>query len=228
MNLQQLRDYIRVQLDMDEEELPNTLLDSYLNEGFLRTISLETRWPFYETRWDVTAVDGRLTAPTNCDLPGITGLTDLTTGAALVQIGNEYAELSFPGAIRSAHNPAYYTIYGNEITVWPLAAFDSLRNYRLRGQRLPTDWVTQGAGAEPDCDYRLHQLLAHYAIALCYAQQEDEVLEDVYMKRWQASWAAAHNAICRPRHQRPLVFNVGLPVTPNTSSVVWASPPVHP
>ena len=60
MNLQQLRDYIRVQLDMDEEELPNALLDSYLSEGFLRTISMEVRWPFYEKRWNITrAIDTR-------------------------------------------------------------------------------------------------------------------------------------------------------------------------
>ena len=59
---------------------------------------------------------------------------------------------------------------------------------RCAATACPTDWIAGGAGAEPDCDIRLHQLLAHYAIALCYAQQEDEVLEDVYMKRWQASY----------------------------------------
>ena len=53
MNLQELRDYVRTQLDVDEEELPNPLLDAYFSEGFERTIALEVRWPFYETRWDV-------------------------------------------------------------------------------------------------------------------------------------------------------------------------------
>ena len=65
-------------------------------------------------------------------------------------------------------------------------------------------------------------------LALSYAQQEDEVLEDVYMKRWQASFEAAHSAICNPRHHRPLVMNGGLPLTSyNTNSMAWG-PPVAP
>ena len=81
-----------------------------------------------------------------------------------------------------------------------------------------------GASAEVDADPRLHKLLVHYAIALCYAQQEDEVLEDVYMKRWQASFGAAHNAICAPRHHRPLILNGGLPYIPTYSPVQWNLP----
>ena len=101
---------------------------------------------------------------------------------------------------------------------------------QIRGYRYPTDWIAGGAGAVPDCDARLHMLLAHYAIALAYAQQEDEVLEDVYMKRWQAGFAAARNAIVNPRHHRPLVFNGGLPLTSYYpgNTVVWANPPVAP
>jgi hypothetical protein len=226
VNLQQLRDYIRTQLDVDEEELPNSLLDSYLDEGFQRTISMENRWPFYETRWTLSKVAdiATITLPPNCDAAGIMSLVDATNGYRLMEVANELAEDSFVGMWSTSSNPMYYSIFGNALALWPTPPDDLVRTYRMRGYRLPTSWVTAGAGSEPDCDSRLHQLLAHYAIALAYAQQEDEVLEDVYMKRWQASYLAAHSAICNPRHHRPLIFNGGLPVTPSYNPVVWGPP----
>ena len=211
---------------MDEEELPNALLDSYLSEAFLRTISMENHWPFYESRWTVTALDENITLPTDVDPSGIASLVDLSNGYRLVQIAAEVAEDNFVGLWTTSSNPMYYTIYGGTLVVAPDPPDDFTRTYSLRGQRLPTNWTALGAAAEPDCDVRLHQLLAHYAIALCYAQQEDEVLEDVYMKRWQASFVAAHSAICQPRHHSPLVLNGGLVRGVAYNPVLWG-PPVH-
>jgi hypothetical protein len=229
VNLQELRDYVRAQLDVDDEELSNALLDSYLSEGFLRTISMENRWPFYETRWTLTKVADTPTVPLppQVDPPGISSLIDKSNGYRLMQVGNELAEDSFVGMWSTTANPMYYSIYGTELSLWPTPQEPLDREYSMRGQRLPNNWITQGASAEPDCDMRLHQLLAHYAIALAYAAQEDEVLEDVYMKRWQSSYLAAHAAICNPRHHRPLIFNGGLPYTPSYNPVVWG-PPVAP
>lgn len=226
MNLQQLRDYCRVQLDVDEEELPNALVDTYLAEAFLRTINQENRWPFYETRWDVSKLDGEdITLPVDCDPPGIEALIDSVSGVRLMQISNELAEDRFVGAGATATNPSYYTILGTSIQLWPSPPVGAdPRNYRLRGHRFAKDWMLGGASGIPDCDVRLHQLLAHYAIALAYAQQEDEVLEDVYMKRWQTSYIAAHAAICAPRHHRPLIINGGLPYVPSSNPVVWGPP----
>ena len=231
MNLQELRNYVRTQLDVDEEELPNPLLDSYFSEAFDRTIALESRWPFYEERWSVayTPAEGAIVLPEDCDPAGIMALVDLATGARLVQISNEAAEDNFVGGQQNGSSvPATYSIYANKVLLWPTPG-TSDRQYHLRGYRLSHDWMAvSGASGEPDCDKRLHILLAHYAIALAYAQQEDEVLEDVYMKRWQNSFAVIHVAICKPRHHRPLVFNVGVPTAVAAANPVIWGPPVGP
>lgn len=212
---------------MDEEELPNAMLDSYLGEAYNRTLSMETRWPFFETRWTITKADDSTSValPVDCDPAGLITVTDVDRGLRLTQVSSEQAEAWMSTAMLTT-NPIYYTLWGDQLLLWPNPS--PSRQLTLRGYRLPGDWQAGGAGAQPDCDYRLHQLLAHYAIALCYAQQEDEVLEDVYMKRWQASFGAAHNAICSPRHNRPLVLNGGLPLDVARTNVVWASPPVIP
>lgn len=224
-----LREYIRTQLDMDEEELPNALLDVYLTEAYDRTMSLEPRWPFFETRWAVAYVpsDAQIHLPDDCDPAGIMALIDLDTGVRMIQVSNEIAEDKFVNGQTGSSAPATFSIYGRHIVLWPTPG-DAERQYHLRGYRLPHAWVPDGAGAEPDCDPRLHQLLAHYAIALCYAQQEDEVLEGVYMNRWQSSFVSIHSTICRPRHHRPLVFNVGVPTAGRTVNPVIWGPPVGP
>jgi len=227
VDLQTLREYIRMQLDMDEEELPNGMLDSYLDEAYMRTIAMETRWPFFETRWSATkASDAEsVPLPVNCNPSGLFSVIDEVSGLRLIQVSNEQAEDNV-GQLNNTVNPVYYTVWGSELALWPNPSGD--RALRLRGHRLPRNWIADGAGGQPDADERLHFLLAHYAIALSYAQQEDEVLEDVYMKRWQASFEAAHSAICNPRHHRPLVMNGGLPLTSyNTNSMAWG-PPVAP
>ena len=226
MNLQYLRDYIRVQLDMDEEELPNALLDSYLYEGYLRTLSMERRWPFFESYFEVAKVPGAdsVALPIECDETQILSLTKLPDNHRLIQIGSEMGDDRFVGLNASSNSPVYFSIWGNAISLWPRPYVDTTINFRIRGYRKPTDWIAQGASGEVDADPRLHILLAHYAIGLCYAQQEDEVLEDVYMKRWQASFAAARGAICAPRHHRPLILNGGLAVGTVAPDLAWNLP----
>ena len=189
---------------MDEEELPNVMLDSYLGEAYLRMISMENRWPFFESRWDAAKIAGQpdVILPLDCDPSGLHSVIDGETGMRLVQVANEQAEDNF-SQLATTTQPMYYTIWSSVLRLWPDP--DTDRPLRLRGFRFASNWVTQGAGAEVDADPRLHILLAHYAIALSYAQQEDEVLEDVYMKRFQAGFAAARNAICNTRHHRPLI-----------------------
>jgi hypothetical protein len=143
----------------------------------------------------------------------------------LVQVSNEQAEDNFT-QIATTTIPVYYTIWGGVLRLCP--DLDTARTIRLRGYRYFSDWMTIGAGAEVDADVRLHILLAHYAIALCYAQQEDEILEDLYMKRFTAGFAAARQAICNPRHHRPLIYAGGLPLGgTGTQAMTWG-PPVHP
>jgi hypothetical protein len=50
VNLQQLRDAVRRQLDVDEEELPNETVDDFLREAFTRTINFTNNWPLCSPR----------------------------------------------------------------------------------------------------------------------------------------------------------------------------------
>lgn len=229
MNLQDLRDYIRMQLDMDSEELPNPMLDAYIIEGYMRMMSMENRWPSFQQRWDVIRPEGSIDVPlpVDCDPSGLFSVVD-GRGMRLVQVAPEQAEDNFNANSVATSSPVYYTLWGGVLQLWPSAVGDE-RTLHLRGYRLPTAWWTLGASAEVDADQRLHILLAHYAIALAYAQQEDEILQELYMKRFSSGFAAARNAICNPPHNRPLVYAGGLPYgDTGVTNAVWSDPPVSP
>tara|TARA_R110002126_G_scaffold36734_3_gene111471 strand:- start:17205 stop:17627 length:423 start_codon:yes stop_codon:yes gene_type:complete len=124
-------------------------------------------------------------------------------------IDHETAEDTYGWGNLSTAYPFEYSLWGGEIYLWPRPNYAADRSYTLRGHRYPTDWISGGENSEVDADPRLHYPLANYAVALAYAQQEDQALEDDYMKRWQMDVVAATQAIMEPSRQQPMSFGGG-------------------
>jgi hypothetical protein len=80
-------------------------------------------------------------------------------------------------------------------------------NLSVRAYRQPA-W-DNGASSIPDLDERLHITLAYFAMSLVYAQQEDEILEGVYLARWQRDLSQQLKVILAAPHPRPLVMHGG-------------------
>ena len=207
MRLSELRDYVRTQTQTTPGELPDATIDLYLQEAFNRTIALENQWPFYEKNWELSQPVGAYTIvlPGDVNVPGIVSLFD-ASGRSIELADHATAGQTYGTAIVGNLGYAEFSVWSNEIFLWPKAAPSQDLTYQLQGFRKPVAWIFQGPDASPDCDVRLHQPLAHYATALAYAQQEDEQLESVYMKRWEMDVQAARNAIMEPSQDRPLMF----------------------
>jgi hypothetical protein len=192
----------RAQLDLDESDLPNPLLDAYVRDGFNRIIELETRWPFYEWVWDVSApAAGYLPMPT--DAREVTSV--MGPYGRLMHIDARHAEDWF-GYGGGSSTPGYWSQLASSIQLWPQPMSEAMM-LRLRGWRKPADWVGQGASANVDADDRLHLPIVWYCCAVGYAQQEDEVLEKVYMDRFNQSVIIAHDDVMRPWSGTPKIVN---------------------
>jgi hypothetical protein len=191
-----MRDLVRVQLDVDEEDLPNVLLDTYLQTGYDLAIGLEHRWPFFEATWPITvAADaaGRATLPTGVRVIEMLFGPD---GQLLRPLTVRQATMTYPpGGSANVGSPAYWTEYGGQLIVMPTPSSDFALT--ALGYRAQTDWISLGAGSECDCDQRLHIPICWYACSLAYAQQEDEVLEVTYLNRYKETVSAARDAIMR-------------------------------
>jgi hypothetical protein len=203
--LADLQDYVRVQTETTSGELPNTTINVYLQEAFNRTLAAETMWPFFEETWEITQTAGNTYMDKPTDLAFISSLVDTDNyDYRLTLIDYDLAEDEYFRTATTGSFPLEFSVWGDLIYLWPQTEFEADRTYRMRGYRQPTDWIT--ANDAPDCDSRLHLPLAHYAIALAYAQQEADGLEDQYMKRWQADVELARQVIMEPNPHRPLIM----------------------
>ena len=207
MDVEGLKTYVRAQLDVDDEELPDTLLNIYLQEAFDRTMAFDNRWPRNEFAWQLAKVAGEpnVTLPPDLNIPSISSV--FLTGDGGHQLGVIDQKTGEDWFGTTGGEPTYVSVWNGKMNLWPIPGLDATFNFALRGYRQPV-W-TNGASDIPDLDPRLHVTLAYFAISLAYAQQEDEVLEGVYLARWDRDLRQQLRAILDPVHNRPLVLNGG-------------------
>jgi hypothetical protein len=221
VDVQTLRNYVRNQMEVDDEELPDVLLNIYLQEAFDRTMAFDNRWPRYETTWALAKVSGQnsITLPADLNLPSIISVVSLSNNFRMTMINHENAEMNFaPLTQGGGATPGYYSLWGGQMFLWPAVNTDQSYDLALRAYRQPV-W-SNGAGDIPDLDVRLHATLAYFAIALAYAAQEDEILEGVYMARWERDLRNQMRTMLEPVHNRPLVMHGGAPVGGTPSYVI--------
>ena len=98
-----------------------------------------------------------------------------SSGRKIEQISQEERSPGSATRSRRRGTAAYFSVWSNRIFLWPRRSSHPTPII-LRGYRKPLAMFDAPTG-QVDADPRLHQPLAHYAMALAYAQQEDEVLE---------------------------------------------------
>lgn len=197
---------------MDDEELPDTILNVYLQDAFDATMAADNRWPRYEAVWGVSKVADTLnvTLPVDCQVNTIMSVTG-QDGYRLVYMPLENVEDLFtPSTMIATGAPIYWSFWDRTMYLRPQPEPTVSYDVTIRGYRQPV-WDS-AASTVPDLDPRLHLCLAYYAMALSYAAQEDDVLEGVYMARWNRDLAARAKVILEPSYHRPLVLNNGQPV----------------
>ena len=225
MDVQELRNYVRNHLEVDDEELPDSLLNVYLQDAFEHTIAFDNRWPRNEKTWTVSKIVGNTTATLSDDLL-IPSIMSVTNGIQrLTYLTQENVEQMFSQAAPpTTGTPIYYSVWGRELSFWPSPSVDASYDVVVRGYRQPV-WTNE-ASAIPDLDGRLHLALAYYAMALCYSAQEDEILEGVHMSRWDRDLKMFARSILDPPRNRPLVLNGAIGQLGGNSYVI--NPPVEP
>jgi hypothetical protein len=202
MNLDQIRVFVRTQLDLDETDLPDILLDVFIRDGYDHIVNLERRWPFFEVIWLLTAdVDGTVILPLEADVVESVIAQD---GHRLWHADTRWIEDNFAGSTTTG-TPAYWSQINRTMYIWPKPT--AVFPLQARGFRKPADWVAAGASAEVDADVRLHIPVAYYACSMGYAQQEDEVLEQTYMNRFREAVTVAQAAVMRAWTGQPKILN---------------------
>lgn len=206
--LQEVRDKVRAQTDLDDTDLPDTTLDGFIREAFDRTFAVERRWPFFQHTWTLTLSEGEtsITLPTDTEVAVVSRLRS-SNRINLMHIGHHSALDEFQGTLMTTTNPDMFSVWGNVLYLWPVPT-SAARTYTLTGFRKP-EW-SGNPTLELDGDGRLHLALVHYAVALAYAQLEDTELEQSYMGRWSSLVETYQRELTRPMYHEPIVLNGGV------------------
>ena len=203
MNLTQIRSKIREIVDLDAQDVSDTLLDMYVKDGFERIIALERRWPFYQKTFNLSTVQDQRAYAINTVGDG--NLREITSVVDTSATGNRLEYISYDDA---ESRPSYFTFWQEQIHLFPKP--DGIYPLVVRGYRKPIDWSASDS-TEVDADARLHQPLVYYGVAQVYQLQEDIELASFYRKSFDEAVRLAAADIMRPPSQRPLAVSDGIP-----------------
>lgn len=213
MNKLQIRAKIREIVDLDQQDLSDTLLDMYIKDGYERIIALERRWPFFQKTYTLNTVNNQrdylISLIGDGDIREITSIVDTSAvGNRIELISYDDAEGIWIGSYDQAQRPLYFSLWQGKVHLWPKP--DAVYPLVVRGYRKPSDWSASDS-TEVDADERLHQPLVYYGVAQVYQLQEDVELATFYRKTFDEAVRLAAADIMRPSSQRPLAFSDGVP-----------------
>ena len=209
---QELITFVRDITDLDEADLPSSLIVSYLKDGFQRIINLERRWPFLETTYTLSTVANQRDYATSTigsgDLREVTSILDnSTSGNRLSLISIDEAEAVWHGSFDTPTRPLFYAEWGDVIKLYPKP--DTVYPLTVRGYRKTSYTWTTNLNLQVDCDERLHNAIAYYAVAQAYKRQEDPELSNVYKQSFDEAVMLGRKELMRANGHRPMVMSRG-------------------
>lgn len=210
MTATELRQTVRDITDLDIDDLPDSLLNLYIRDGYYRILDLEKRWNFLEKSFTFnTAAEQRsysISGFTTDPISEVISIVDNTNvGYRLEMIGHDEAERTYVGSYDTSGDPLFYTVWEGKIHLYPKP--NNTRTLSVRGYREPIDWI--GEDDAVDAAPSLHFALVYYACSRVYQRLEDSVMAGEYKRSFDEGVMLARTAIMKPTSHAHMVLNAG-------------------
>jgi len=210
VTLTTLRTQVRNMADLDEVDLPNSIIDQFAREGFQRIYSLERRWPWLQQSYAFnTVVNQReYTISTIGDIREIISVIDSSTsGARLTLIPYDNAEEIWLGNTDVPSRPYFYSFWNKKLQLW--AKPDAVYPMVVRAYRNPVyTWLTNNEEII-DLDEWFHALLPYFVLARVYQRQEDAQLSQMYMNSFEEGVGLARRDLMKASSAQPVIMSAG-------------------
>jgi len=210
ITLNTLRTQVRNMADLDEVDLPDSIIDQFAREGFQRIYSLERRWPYLQETYTFnTVVDQReYTISTIGDIREIISVVDSSTaGNRLTLIDYNQAEDIWLGNTDVPSRPYFYSFWDKKIQFW--AKPDAVYPITVRAFRNPVYTWLSNPDETIDIDEWFHALLPYFVIARVYQRQEDAQLSQMYMNSFEEGVALARRDLMKASSAQPVIMSGG-------------------
>jgi hypothetical protein len=210
ITLAQLRTQVRNMADLDETDLPDSIIDQFAREGFQRIYSLERRWPYLQETFSFNTVSGQreYTISNIGDIREIISVVDSSTsGNRLTLIDYNQAEDIWLGNTDVPSRPYFYSFWNKKIHFW--AKPDDVYPIVVRAFRNPSyDWLIS-TEEEIDLDEWFHALLPYFVLSRVYQRQEDTQLSQMYLNSFEEGVALARRDLMKASSAQPVIMSAG-------------------
>jgi len=205
-----LRQTVRDIVDLDSEDLSDSLLNLYIRDGYYRILDLEKRWSWLETSFTFNTVANQraysVAAFTADPIAQVVSVVDnVGVGTRLDMVGYDMAEQTYMGSYDISGDPLFYAVWGGSIHLFPKP--NNVRTLSVRGYREPIDWQTTGGAV--DAAPSLHFPLAYYACSRIYQKLEDAQMAAVYKQAFDEGVQLARANITKPSSHGQLIMAHG-------------------
>ena len=196
--------------DLDEVDLPDSVIDQFAREGFQRIYTLERRWPYLQESYSFNTVAGQreYTISTIGDIREIISVIDSSTsGARLTLIPYDNAEEIWLGNTDVPSRPYFYSFWNQKLQLW--AKPDAVYPMVVRAYRNPVyTWLTN-TSETIDLDEWFHALLPYFVLARVYQRQEDAQLSQMYLNSFEEGVGLARRDLMKASSAQPVIMSAG-------------------
>jgi hypothetical protein len=197
-------------VDLDETDLPDSIVDQFAREGFQRIYSLERRWPYLQETYSFNTVANQreYTISTIGDIREIISVVDTSqSGARLTLIPYDNAEEIWLGNTDVPSRPYFYSFWDKKLQLW--AKPDAIYPITVRAYRNPLyTWLSDDT-ITIDLDEWFHALLPYFVIARVYQRQEDSDLSAMYMRSFEEGVGLARRDLMKASSAQPVIMSAG-------------------
>ena len=183
---------------------------------------MSTRYPYYQASLGFTTTANTkaynsltYTNPAGLGTISLSGLNQVisvvnntNTGNSLIYLDQFKAESIWVGTNDVAGIPAYFTIWGNQIFLYPKP--DAAYVITVRAFRRPKlDWFSDvNLAIDISPDFQLP--LINYVMARIFQYQEDPEMANVYMRNYEQEVALVQQNLTAPNNNQPMIMSGGL------------------
>lgn len=208
LTLAEIRANARGVAEVSTVDVPDTLMDLFIRDGYNRIIDLERRWPFLEVSFTMTTVADQQAYTiddfTSDSIREVVSIVD-PDNVRLDFISYELAEETFVTNDAPSGRPMFASHWADQIHIFPTPK--SAYTLNVRGYREPTDWIT--AGTSPDGVEAFDLALVDYAVARSYKMQEAFAPAQEFERSFNDTIAFARRDIMKADSYAPVQLSSG-------------------
>jgi len=231
LTLAQMRTFVGELSDLDigfdaNDDISTDLVNGFIKEGFQKIVALSQRYPYYQSTYAFVTIEnqraystftrnipsGNVQTPIT-DIQQIIAVVNNTdNGNTLIYLDQARCESIWVGTSDQAEIPAYFSIWGNQLNLWPKPNDEYV--ITVRAFRKPFLTWFSDENTSIDIDPQMQLPLINYVMARIFQFQEDPEMAREYMSSFEKAVAIIQGQLTAPSSNRQLIMSGGLQLTP--------------